>query len=66
LTARVMGFEDASAMRQSTEYQNYLNTFTAQRQAGQYTQAASASRMTGGLLANATLAKAVPTFLKAM
>ena len=66
LTARVMGFEDASAMLQSTEYQNYLNTFTAQRQAGQYTQAASASRMTGGLLANATLAKAVPTFLKAM
>lgn len=66
LTARVMGFEDASAMRQSTEYQNYLNTFTAQRQAGQYTQAASAARMTGGLLANATLAKAVPTFLKAM
>jgi len=66
LTARVMGFEDASAMLQSTEYQNYLNIFTAQRQAGQYTQAASASRMTGGLLANATLAKAVPTFLKAM
>jgi hypothetical protein len=66
LTARVMGFEDASAMLQSTEYQNYLNRFTAQRQAGQYTQAASASRMTGGLLANATLAKAVPTFLKAM
>ena len=66
LTARVMGFEDATAMLQSTEYQNYLNRFTAQRQAGQYTQAASASRMTGGLLANATLAKAVPTFLKAM
>jgi len=66
LTARVMGFEDASAMLQSTEYQNYLNRFTAQRQAGQYTQASTAARMTGGLLANATLAKAVPTFLKAM
>lgn len=64
LTARVMGFEDASAMLQSTEYQNYLNRFTAQRQAGQYTQAASASRMTGGLLANATLAKATTTFAK--
>jgi hypothetical protein len=66
LTARVMGFEDASAMRQSTEYQNYLDTFTAQRQAGQYTQAASASRMTGGLLANATLSKAAITFAKVM
>jgi hypothetical protein len=66
LTARVMGFEDASAMLQSTEYQNYLNRFTAQRQAGQYTQASTAARMTGGLLANATLAKAVPTFLKVM
>ena len=66
LTARVMGFEDASAMLQSTEYQNYLNRFTAQRQAGQYMQASTAARMTGGLLANATLAKAVPTFLKAM
>ena len=39
---------------------------TALRQAGQYTQASTAARMTGGLLANATLAKAVPTFLKVM
>lgn len=55
LTARVLGFEDATAMVQSTEYQNILNTFSAARQAGQYETAATAARAQGGLLANATL-----------
>lgn len=55
LTARVLGFEDASAMVQSTEYQNILNNFTAQRQSGQYETAATAARAQGGLLANASL-----------
>lgn len=57
LTARVYGFEDASALIQSTQYQNFLNNYTAQRQAGQYETAASAARTQGGLLANATLLK---------
>lgn len=57
LTARVYGFEDAAAMIQSTQYQNFLNNFTAQRQAGQYEMAASSARQQGGLLSNATLVK---------
>ena len=57
LTAKVMGFEDAAAMLQSTEYQNFLNVFAAQRQAGQYTQAGKAARQQGGLLASATLTR---------
>jgi len=55
LTARVLGFEDASAMLQSTEMQNMLNLYTAGRQAEQYTQAGAAGRRTSGLLADATL-----------
>lgn len=57
LTARVYGFEDAAAMVQSTQYQNFLNNFTAQRQAGQYEMAASSARQQGGLLSTATLVK---------
>ena len=57
LTARVMGFEDASAMMQSTEVQNTLNLFSARQQAGQYNQAASAARSTGGLMATQSLVK---------
>lgn len=55
LTARVMGFEDATAMLQSTEIQNIMDQFTAQRQAGQYTQAGTAARQQSGLLAGYTL-----------
>jgi len=55
LTARVLGFEDATAMVQSTEYQNILNDFTSARQSEQYNTAATAARSQGGLLANATL-----------
>ncbi len=55
LTARVLGFEDATAMIQSTELQNTLDLFAAKRQAGQYSQAASAARRQGGLLETAAL-----------
>ena len=64
LTARVLGFEDASAMLQSTEYQNYLNMFTAQRQAGQFEQAGAAARKRGGILSTATLLKGGVEYLK--
>lgn len=68
LTARVMGFEDAAAMFQSTEMQNTLNLFSAKRQAGQYTQAGTAAREQAGLLAGFTLVqggiKAGQTILK--
>jgi len=57
LTAKVLGFEDASAMIQSTQYQSFLNNFSAQRQAGQYEMAASAARTQGNLLSSYTLLK---------
>ena len=57
LTARVLGFEDASAMLESTDYQNMLNLYSARSQAGQLTFAGSSARKTGGILANATLIK---------
>ena len=57
LTAKVLGFEDASAMIQSTQYQSLLTNFSAQRQAGQYEMAASAARTQGNLLSNYTLLK---------
>lgn len=62
LTAKVLGFEDSAAMLQSTEYQNFLNVFAAQRQAGQYTQAGAAARQQGGLLAGATLTRGAVDF----
>lgn len=55
LTARIMGYEDATALVQSTEYQNMLNLFTAERQGAQYETAGAAARQAGGLLSNATL-----------
>ena len=64
LTARVMGFEDASAMLQSTEYQNMLNLYTARSQAGQLSFAGASARKSGGILAGATLAKAGVEYLK--
>ncbi len=57
LTAKVLGFEDASAMIQSTQYQTFLSNFSAQRQAGQYEMAASNARTQGNLLSNYTLLK---------
>jgi len=64
LTARVLGFEDASAMLQSTEYQNTLNLYSARSQAGQLEFAGSTARKSAGILANATLAKAGVDYLK--
>lgn len=55
LTAQVMGFEDVTAMLQSTDMQNTLDLFAAGQQSGQYEQAATAARRTGGLLSGATL-----------
>ena len=64
LTARVLGFEDATAMLQSTEYQNYLNLYTAKRGAGQLESAAAITRRTGGLLAGATLLEGATRFVR--
>lgn len=64
LTARVLGFEDASAMLQSTEYQNMLNLYTARSQAGQLAFAGASARKSGGILAGATLARAGIEYLK--
>lgn len=64
LAAQVMGFEDASAMIESTQYQGMLDVFAAKRQAGQYTQAGKAARAQGGLMANATLIKGATDFAK--
>jgi hypothetical protein len=64
LTARVLGFEDATAMLQSTEYQNYLNLFQARRGAGQLESAAAITRRTGGLMAGATLTEGVGRFAR--
>lgn len=62
LTAQVLGFEDASAMLQSTELQATLSRFQAQRQAGGLEFAAASARRTGGLLSSATLAEGVTRF----
>jgi hypothetical protein len=62
LTARIMGYEDAVAMVQSTEYQNMLNLFAAQRQGAQYEVAGAAAREQGSLLAGATLTKGAVDF----
>ena len=65
LTARVMGFEDASAMLQSTDYQNTLNLYSARSQAGQLEFAGSSARKSAGILANATLTKSLAPAYKA-
>lgn len=62
LTARALGFEDAAAMIQSTDYQNFLNVFAAQRQSAQYGQAGAAARQSGNLLAGATLTRGAVEF----
>ena len=66
LTAQVMGFEDVTAMMQSTDMQNTLDLFAAGQQAGQYNIAADAARRTGGLLANATLVQGAINLGKAL
>ena len=64
LAAKVLGFEDATALQQSTQLQNTLNLYSASRQAGQYEQAGAASRSRGGLLGDITLAKGGLEFAK--
>jgi hypothetical protein len=62
LAARVLGFEDASAMLESTAIQNIMNKYAASAQAGQYEQAAAATRRTGGLMSTYTLGKGLVDF----
>ena len=63
LTAKVLGFEDASAMMQSSDIQNTLSLYSARGQAGQLAFAGSSARKTGGILADATLINAaVPAY----
>jgi len=59
LTARVMGFEDATAMLQSTDIQNMLSLYSARGQAAQGEFAGAAVRKAGGILAGATLSQGV-------
>lgn len=66
LTARVMGFEDATAMLESTEYQNAINMFQARRAAGGLEATAAATRRTGGLLAGATLVEGAQRAVKVL
>lgn len=66
VTAKVLGFEDASAMIQSTDYQNFINNFQASRQAGQYESAAATARTTGGMLSDITLARGVYNLAKSV
>lgn len=63
LAAKVLGFEDATALLQSTEMQKTLNLYSAGRQAGQYEQAGKAARGRT-MLADITLAKGVYEFAK--
>jgi hypothetical protein len=62
LMARVLGFEDATAMLTNAEIQAQITRVSASMQAGQYEQAAKAASATSGLLSGATLAQ---TALKA-
>jgi hypothetical protein len=57
LTAKVLGFEDASAMLQSTDIQNTLSLYSARSQSGQFEFAGTTARKAGGMLAGATLAR---------
>lgn len=61
LTASALGFEDATAMLQSADYQNYLNVYAARRQGAQFEQAGTAARRQGGLLARGTLIEGAVT-----
>jgi hypothetical protein len=63
LAAKVLGFEDATALLQSTDLQRTLTLFSAGRQAGQYEQAASAARGRT-MLANINLAKDITDFAR--
>lgn len=53
--ARVLGFEDATAMVTNSEIQAQITRIAAGMQAGQYEQAATAARSSAGLLSGFTL-----------
>lgn len=63
LAARVLGFEDATALLQSTEMQNIVNLYSAGAQAEQFQQAGAAARGRT-LLADVSLVKAGADFYK--
>jgi hypothetical protein len=55
LAARVFGFEDASAMMESTQIQNIINGYTAARGIEQADMTGASGVRTAGLLSNARL-----------
>jgi hypothetical protein len=55
LAARVFGFEDASAMMESTQIQNIINGYTAARGYAQAEMTGESGIKTAGLLSNARL-----------
>lgn len=64
LAARVYGFEDASAMIESTQIQNIVNNFTAQQGMMSSDIAGAAGVRSAGLLGNIKLADAGVTALR--
>jgi hypothetical protein len=64
LMARVLGFEDATAMMTNGEIQAELTRTSARMQAQQYNVAADSSVRTAGLLANAKLTEGITDFAK--
>lgn len=64
LAAQVFGFEDASAMMESTQIQNIMNQYAAAQNAGQYELAGSAAVRNAGLLSNAKLMEGALEFGK--
>ena len=64
LTARVLGFEDATSMLTNAEIQAEIYRSSAKLQAGQYQMAGETARKTSGLLSNVTLADSALKFAK--
>lgn len=64
LSARVFGFEDASAMMESSQIQNIMDRYAAKSGAQQMELAGSAAVRNAGLLSNAKLADAGITALR--
>lgn len=64
LTARVLGFEDATAMLTNSEIQAEITRSAAKMQANQYQVAGDTARKTSGLLSTATLSESALKFAK--
>lgn len=64
LAARVFGFEDASAMMESTQIQNIINGYTAARGYAQAEMTGESGIKTAGLLSNARLVETGITALR--